>query len=143
MDLSALCDMPKVLVGKSTPVARVTPSSLEVEEVRVEATLRTAQAPSPKRLIEKSVLRQEDPTRTHKRVKVAVGKHKSRHGEGSSRAPSKDKELVGPNEEPTLPSRCRSKSMKELCRTNVRKNDEDYYALHMTDPPSQDPDFEM
>ncbi|RZR76467.1 hypothetical protein BHM03_00001250 [Ensete ventricosum] len=143
MDLSALSDMPKVFAGKSTPAARVTPSSLEVEEVRVEATLRTAQAPSPKRLIEKLVLRQEDPTRTHKRVKVAVGKHKSRHGEGSSRAPSKDKELVGPNEEPTLPSRFRSKSMKELCRTTVRKNDEDYYALHMTDPPSQDPNFEM
>ncbi|RWW87958.1 hypothetical protein BHE74_00003177 [Ensete ventricosum] len=77
MDLSALYDMPKVFADKSTPVARVTPSSLEVEEVRVEATLRTAQAPSPKRLIEKSVLRQEDSTRTHKRVKVAVGKHKS------------------------------------------------------------------
>ncbi|RZS23286.1 hypothetical protein BHM03_00056192 [Ensete ventricosum] len=37
----------------------------------------------------------------------------------------------------------RPKSMKELCRTTVRKNDEGYYALQMIDLPQRDPDFEM
>ncbi|RWW51615.1 hypothetical protein BHE74_00042075 [Ensete ventricosum] len=37
----------------------------------------------------------------------------------------------------------RPKSMKELYKTTVHKNDEGYYALQMIDLPQRDPDFEM
>ncbi|RZR86331.1 hypothetical protein BHM03_00013518 [Ensete ventricosum] len=108
MDLSALHDMLKVSPGKSTLAARVTPSSPEVEDVHVKAVLRTTPASTPKRSAKKSMPRQEDPTQTHKRVKVAVRKHKSRHGEGSSRLLSKDKRLIASSKEPVLPAHRRS-----------------------------------
>ncbi|RZR97088.1 hypothetical protein BHM03_00026211 [Ensete ventricosum] len=50
MDQSALRGMPKVSTGKSTPAARVTPSSLEV---CVEAAPRIALAPTLKMSVEK------------------------------------------------------------------------------------------
>ncbi|RWW79725.1 hypothetical protein BHE74_00011970 [Ensete ventricosum] len=104
MDLSALHDMLKVSPGKSTLAARVTPSSPEVEDVHVKAVLRTTPASTPKRPAKKSTPRQEDPTQTHKRVKVAVRKHKSRYGEGSSRLSSKDKGSIASSKEPVLPA---------------------------------------
>ncbi|RRT82887.1 hypothetical protein B296_00014810 [Ensete ventricosum] len=132
MDLSTLRDIPKMSIGKSTSAAQVTPSSPEVEEVRVEVAPRTVPSPTPKRPVEKLALHQEDPTRIHKRAKLVVGKHMSRHDEGSSQMPSKDKGAVAPSEEATPPVRRRSKLMKELCRTTIRKNDEGYYVVHMT-----------
>ncbi|RRT59311.1 hypothetical protein B296_00016863 [Ensete ventricosum] len=137
MDLFALHSMLKVFASKSTLATRVTPSLLEVEEVHMETTPRTAPAQTQKRQAEKLVPRQEDPTRTHKRVKVAVGKHKSQHGEGSSRVPSKDTGSVASSAELTLLAYCRPKSMKELCRMTVRKNDKRYYVVQMIDLPSQ------
>ncbi|RWW59881.1 hypothetical protein BHE74_00033165 [Ensete ventricosum] len=144
MDLSTLRGMLKVSADKSAPATRVSSPSLEVEEVHVEAAPRTVPFVTPKRPAEKSTSRQEDPTRTHKRTKVVVGKHKSRHGgEGASRAPSKDKGPVAPSEELAPPARRRPKSMKELCGTTIRKNDEGYYVVHMADLPSQDLDSDM
>ncbi|RWW88723.1 hypothetical protein BHE74_00002391 [Ensete ventricosum] len=129
MDLSALRGVPKVSTGKSAPATRATTSLLEVKEVHAETASRTAATPPLKRPTEKSTLHQEDPARAHKRVKGAVGKHKSRCDEGSSRTPSKDKGPTTPYEEPAPPAYRRSKLMKELCGTIVRKNDEGYYAL--------------
>ncbi|RWV92753.1 hypothetical protein GW17_00044841 [Ensete ventricosum] len=129
MDLSALRGVPKVFAGKSAPATRATTSLLEVKEVDAETASRIAATPPLKRPTEKSTLHQEDPARAHKRVKGAVGKHKSRCDEGSSRTPSKDKGPTTPYEEPAPPAYRRSKLMKELCGTIVRKNDEGYYAL--------------
>ncbi|RZR96459.1 hypothetical protein BHM03_00025483 [Ensete ventricosum] len=62
---------------------------------------------------------------------------------GGSRVHSKSKELAvssGELKQPTF--RC-PKSMKELCGTSVRKDDEGYYALHMIDLSPWDLDSEM
>ncbi|RZR79062.1 hypothetical protein BHM03_00004644 [Ensete ventricosum] len=73
-------------------------SPLEVEEVRVEAT--------PKRHVGTLVAKREAPTRAEKRVKMTVGKHKFHYGEGSSRAPSRDKEPTTSSEEDVPPTYC-------------------------------------
>ncbi|RWW00252.1 hypothetical protein GW17_00036788 [Ensete ventricosum] len=101
MDLSTLRSMPKVTTGKSTPAAQVSPPLPEVEEVHVEVAPRTILSATPKRPVEKSTPHQEDPARTHERTKVVVRKHKSRHGAGGSRAPSKGKGPTTSSEEPT------------------------------------------
>ncbi|RZR90552.1 hypothetical protein BHM03_00018450 [Ensete ventricosum] len=106
MDLSTLRGMPKMSIGKSTLVARVAPSSPEVEEVRVKATSGTAQAPTPKR------------------------------ADGRPASPQKDGKVA-----PRIYRR--PKSMKDLCGTTVRKDDEGYYILQITDLHPRDPDSEL
>ncbi|RRT51042.1 hypothetical protein B296_00012713 [Ensete ventricosum] len=91
--------MQKVFVEKPTQAAQVVASSPEVEEVPMEVVLRTASTLTLKRPAEGSTSCHEDSAQAHKRVKVIVGKHKSRHDEGSSRAHSKDKEPVAPSGE--------------------------------------------
>ncbi|RWV89695.1 hypothetical protein GW17_00048147 [Ensete ventricosum] len=74
---------------------------------------------------------------------MTTGRHKSRCGEGGSRAHSKGKEPATSNGEPIQPSfRC-PKLMKELCETTIRKDDKGYYALHMTNLSPRDLDFKM
>ncbi|RZS19625.1 hypothetical protein BHM03_00052053 [Ensete ventricosum] len=77
--------MPKVPTGKLGLAARATMSSPEVQEVPTEAAL-SVDAPTPKRLAEGSIPPLVGSSHAHKRVKVTVGKHKSRRGDGSSRA---------------------------------------------------------
>ncbi|RWW62647.1 hypothetical protein BHE74_00030205 [Ensete ventricosum] len=95
----------------------------------------------------------DDPSRRHKKVKILSRRHKSRHGEGGSWSHSKGKEPAEPVEEPkTLvesteedasPVFRRPRSMKDLFKTKVHKDDVGYYALHMSDLAHQDPDKEM
>ncbi|RWW05862.1 hypothetical protein GW17_00030839 [Ensete ventricosum] len=85
MNLVRLCAMPKVPTGKLGLAARATMSSPEVQEVPTEAAL-SVDAPTPKRLAEGSIPPLVGSSHAHKRVKVTVGKHKSRRGDGSSRA---------------------------------------------------------
>ncbi|RRT72390.1 hypothetical protein B296_00020269 [Ensete ventricosum] len=86
-------------------------------------------------------------------VKILSRSHKSRHDEGGSRSHSKGKEPAEPIEEPkTLgdstkedapPVFHRPRSMKDLFKTKVYKDDAGYYALHMSNLAHQDPEKEM
>ncbi|RRT33117.1 hypothetical protein B296_00048004 [Ensete ventricosum] len=78
-----------------------------------------------------------------KKVKVLTRRHKSRHDEGETHSRSKGKEPVAPSEElETLaeseeegasPVHHRLRSMKDLFKTKVHKDDARYYTLHMSD----------
>ncbi|RRT71564.1 hypothetical protein B296_00013344 [Ensete ventricosum] len=106
--------------GKNFSVARVENSPSEVEEVHVETI--------PKRPIGSPAPEQAATARPEKLVKIAVKKHKSHHGEGSSPATARGKEPVAPTKEDSSPTYRQPKSMKDLCGTRVRKDDEGYYA---------------
>ncbi|RZR98109.1 hypothetical protein BHM03_00027420 [Ensete ventricosum] len=102
---------PRVLSRKNTLASGIESSPPEVEEVRVETmTKRPAESPTPN---------QAATGRPGKRVKIVVRKHKSHHGEGSSRATAREKELKAPAEEDSSPSYRRLRSMKDLCGTRV------------------------
>ncbi|RZS23479.1 hypothetical protein BHM03_00056418 [Ensete ventricosum] len=115
----------------------------------------TREAPkaSSKRLIDAPTKQVDDPARRPKKVKVLTRRHKSRHGEGGSRSHSKGKEPVAPAEEPespiesdeedASPGHHRPRSMKNLLKTKVHKDDAGYYALHMSDLSHQDLDKVM
>ncbi|RZS26310.1 hypothetical protein BHM03_00059632, partial [Ensete ventricosum] len=80
-------------------------------------------------------------------------RHKSRLGEGESRSRSKGKEPVAPSEEPETPveseeggaspAHRRPRSMKDLFKTKVHKDDAGYYTLLMSDLGHQNPEKEM
>ncbi|RRT54686.1 hypothetical protein B296_00043440 [Ensete ventricosum] len=107
MDLNVLHRKPRVLSGKNTLAFGVESSPPEVEEVRLETTTkRPAESPTPN---------QAATGRPGKRVKIVVRKHKSHHGEGSSRATAWEKEMKAPAEEDSSPSYRRLRSMKDLC----------------------------
>ncbi|RRT83603.1 hypothetical protein B296_00015508 [Ensete ventricosum] len=143
MILARFRGMPKVSIGKPGLVARATMSSAKVKEVLTEAAPRSVTALTPKRPTEGSMPPPEGFPYVHKWVKVTTGKHKSRHGEGSSLTCSKGKETVASCGEPMQPVYLHPKSMKELFRMTMLKNDVEYYALQMTDLPPRDPDLEM
>ncbi|RZR97191.1 hypothetical protein BHM03_00026317, partial [Ensete ventricosum] len=143
MDLARLHGMLKVLTGQPGSTTRAIVSSLEVQEVPAEAALRSATAPTLKRPSEGLMPPPEGSSRAHKRVKVTVGKHKSRCGDGSSQAHSKCKEPTALGGEPAQPTYCHPKSMRELFKMIVHKNDVGYYALQMTDLRPWDPNLEM
>ncbi|RWW52872.1 hypothetical protein BHE74_00040677 [Ensete ventricosum] len=111
---------PRMSGGKNFSVARAENSPSEVEEVHVETI--------PKRPIGSSAPEQAATARPEKLVKIAVKKHKSHHGEGSSPATARGKEPVDPTKEDSSPTYRQPKSMKDLCSTRVRKDDEGYYA---------------
>ncbi|RWW52331.1 hypothetical protein BHE74_00041251 [Ensete ventricosum] len=139
MDLSDLRGMPKVSGGKA-PIARWTASTQGVggappTEALKSSCKRPSDLPVPL----------DDPSRRHK-VEILSRRHKSHHGEGS-RSHSKGKELSEPVEEPeTLRESAeedaslvfhRPRSMKDLFKTKVHKDDAGYYALHMSDWPTK------
>ncbi|RRT33798.1 hypothetical protein B296_00054978 [Ensete ventricosum] len=74
---------------------------------------------------------------------VLTRRHKSRHDEGESRSHSKGKEPAAPSEEPETPDESdeggassvhhRPRSMKDLFKTKVHKDDAGYYTLQMSD----------
>ncbi|RZR83022.1 hypothetical protein BHM03_00009562 [Ensete ventricosum] len=119
MDLGELRGMPKVTSGKVPPT----------------------------RLAARKVVRR------HKKVKVLTRRHKSRLGEGESRSRSKGKEPAALSEEPEMPAgfkeggaspaHRRPRSMKDLFKTKVHKDDASYYTLLMFDLGYQDPEKEM
>ncbi|RWW07192.1 hypothetical protein GW17_00029435 [Ensete ventricosum] len=84
---------------------------------------------------------------------VPTRRHKSRHGDGDSRSHSKGKELAASSKELETPAESEeggaspvhhySRSMKDLFKTKVHKDDAGYYTLHMSDLGHQDPDKEM
>ncbi|RWV89329.1 hypothetical protein GW17_00048525, partial [Ensete ventricosum] len=83
----------------------------------------------------------DDPARRPKKVKVLTRRHKSRHGEGESHSRSKSKEPAAPSEELEMPAESdeggaslvhhRPRSMKDLFKTKVHKDNVGYYTLHM------------
>ncbi|RRT46807.1 hypothetical protein B296_00051616 [Ensete ventricosum] len=148
MDLGDLRGMPKVSGGKTSSVRAAAPA----QEVDVSPA-REAPKISSKRPIDAPTEQVNDSARRQKKVKVLTRRHKSRHGEGGSRSHSKGKEPIAPAEEPETPMESDEgdaspvhhlpRSMKDLFKTKVHKDDAGYYALHMSDLAYQDPDKEM
>ncbi|RZS00466.1 hypothetical protein BHM03_00030155 [Ensete ventricosum] len=148
MDLGELRGMPKVFGGKAPSTCTVVPA----REVITSPARETSKA-SSKRPIDASTEQVDDPAQRPKKVKVLTRRHKSRHGEGETRSRSKGKEPAAPSEELETPVESdeggassvhdRSRSMKDLFKTKVHKDDAGYYTLHMSDLGRQDPDKEM
>ncbi|RWW43956.1 hypothetical protein BHE74_00050328 [Ensete ventricosum] len=146
MDLGELCGMPKVTSGK-VPLNR--PTAQEVGA----SPAREAPKASLKRPIDTPTERVEDAARHRKKVKVLTRMHKSRLGEGESRSRSKGKEPAPSSGEPEAPAESveggaspahqRPRSMKDLFKTKVHKDDAGYYTLLMSDLGHQDPEKEM
>ncbi|RWW19394.1 hypothetical protein GW17_00016552, partial [Ensete ventricosum] len=140
--------MPKMSGGKA-PSTRVAVPAPEVDI----SPAREAPKASSKRPIDTPTEQVDDPARQHKKVKVLTRRHKSRHGEGESRSHSKGKEPAAPSEELETPVESdergaslvhhRPRSMKDLFKTKVHKDDAGYYTLQMSDLGHQDPDKEM
>ncbi|RRT35967.1 hypothetical protein B296_00045058 [Ensete ventricosum] len=132
MDLSDLRGMPKVSGGKAPPTC---PATREVGA----SPAREAPKASSKRPVDAPAEQADDPTRRHKKVKVLTRRHKSRLGEGDSHSRSKGKEAAAPSEEPDTPDESeergtslvhrRPRSMKDLFKTKVHKDDAGYYTL--------------
>ncbi|RRT69508.1 hypothetical protein B296_00037318 [Ensete ventricosum] len=140
--------MPKVSGGKPSATRAVAPAREVSETLSNEARRSSSKRPS-----DGSAPQSGDPTRKHKKVKVLLRRHKSRRDEGGSQSHSRGKEPAGLVEELKASKESveeivalvshRPKSMKNLCETLVRKDDEGYYALYMSDLALQDPDKEM
>ncbi|RWW52700.1 hypothetical protein BHE74_00040867 [Ensete ventricosum] len=139
--------MPRMSDGKVPSTCTAVPTW----EVGVSPE-RKAPKVSSKRPINAPTEQVNYPARRHK-VKVLTRRHKSRHGEGESRSHSNGKEPTTPSEEPktpaesdeggALPVHHRPRSMKDLFKTKVHKDDAGYYTLQMFDMGHQDPDKEM
>ncbi|RWV92587.1 hypothetical protein GW17_00045022 [Ensete ventricosum] len=148
MDLSDLREMSKVPSWKP-PATRNVVLAREVSGTPSNKALRS----SSKRPFDGSAPQSGDPTRKYKKVKVLSRRHKSHRDEGGSRSHSKGKEPMRSVEELEAPEESaeeivapifrRLKSMKDLCETLIRKDDEGYYTLYMSDMALQDMDKEL
>ncbi|RWW49662.1 hypothetical protein BHE74_00044143 [Ensete ventricosum] len=148
MDLDDLRGMPKMSSDKA-PSTRVSAPARVVDV----SPAREAPKASSERPIDTPTEQVDDPARRHKKVKVLTRRHKSRHNEGESRSHSKGKEPTASSEEPETPAEFdeggaspvhhRLRSMKDLFKTKVHKDDTGYYTLQMFDLGHQDPDKEM
>ncbi|RRT62844.1 hypothetical protein B296_00015226 [Ensete ventricosum] len=108
---------------------------------------------SSKRPVDVPTEQAVDAAKRHKKIKVPMRRHKSRLGEEGSRSRSKGKEPAAPSEEPNTPVESeeggaspvhrRPRSMKDLFKTKVEKDDVGYYTLLMSDLGHQDPEKEM
>ncbi|RZS27556.1 hypothetical protein BHM03_00061049 [Ensete ventricosum] len=140
--------MPKMSDGKAPSTCAAAPA----REVGVSLAREAPKALS-KRLIDAPTEQVDDPTRRHKKVKVLMMRHKSRHDEGESHSHSKGKKPAAPSEELKTPVECdeggaslvhhRPRSMKDLFKTKVHKDNAGYYTLQMSDLGHQDLDKEM
>ncbi|RWW62289.1 hypothetical protein BHE74_00030604 [Ensete ventricosum] len=129
MDLSDLREMSKVPSWKP-PATRNVVLAREVSGTPSNKALRS----SSKRPFDGSAPQSGDPTRKYKKVKVLSRRHKSHRDEGGSRSHSKGKEPMRSVEELEAPEESaeeivapifrRLKSMKDLCETLIRKDDE-------------------
>ncbi|RWV79659.1 hypothetical protein GW17_00059178 [Ensete ventricosum] len=97
---------PRMSSEKNTSAARARSSPPKVEEIRVETTT--------KRPVKSLAPDQATAGRPRKWVKIAVRKHKSHHGEGSSRRAAREMELAVQVEEGLSPSYTRLRSMKDF-----------------------------
>ncbi|RZS27888.1 hypothetical protein BHM03_00061420 [Ensete ventricosum] len=146
MDLDELRGMPKVSSGKA-PLTRIAAREVGVSPAR------EAPKASSKRPVDAPAKQADDPARQHKKVKVLTMRHKSRHSEGESRSHSKGKKPAAPSEEPDTPIESdeggaspvhhHPRSMKDLFKMKVHKDDTGYYTLQMSNLGHQDPDKEM
>ncbi|RRT63388.1 hypothetical protein B296_00012421 [Ensete ventricosum] len=140
--------MPKVSRGKTSSVC----AAVLAREIGV-SPVKEASKTSSKRPTDTPTEQIDDSARRHKKVKILSRRHKSCHGEGGSRSHSKGKEPAAPVKEPEMlvesdeedvsPVHHRPRSMKDLFKTKVQKDDVEYYALYMSDLAHQDPDKEM
>ncbi|RRT68808.1 hypothetical protein B296_00026326 [Ensete ventricosum] len=140
--------MPKMSGGKAPSTCATAPA----REVGVSPAKEAPKA-SSKGPIDAPTEQVDDPARRHKKVKVLTRRHKSRHDEGESRSHSKGKEPAAPSKELETPVESdewgtslvyhRPRSMKDLFKTKVHKDDARYYTLQMSDLGHQDPDKEM
>ncbi|RRT31487.1 hypothetical protein B296_00057166 [Ensete ventricosum] len=136
----------------SSGKAPSTRATVPAREVSVSPA-REAPKTSSKRPIDAPTRQADDLAQRHKNVKVPTRRHKPQHGEGESRSHSKDKKAAAPSEEPETPVESneggassvhhRPRSMKDLFKTKVHKDDARYYTLQMFDLGHQDPDKEM
>ncbi|RRT36391.1 hypothetical protein B296_00033009 [Ensete ventricosum] len=148
MDLGYLRGMPKMSSGKALSTRATAPA----QEVGV-SPVREASKTSSKSPIDAPTGQTDDPARRHKKVKVLTRRYKPRHDEGESRSHSKDKKPTTPSEEPDTPVESdeggassvhhRQRSMKDLFKTKVHKDDAGYYTLQMSDMGHQDSDKEI
>ncbi|RRT33176.1 hypothetical protein B296_00054882, partial [Ensete ventricosum] len=148
IDLDELRGMPKVSNGKPPSTRTVAPA----REVITSPARETPKA-SSKRSIDASTEQVDNLARRSKKVKKLTKRHKSQHGEGETRSRSKGKEPAAPSEELETPVEYdeggassihhRPRSMKDLFKTKVHKDDVGYYTLHMSDLGHQDLDKEM
>ncbi|RRT42803.1 hypothetical protein B296_00041982 [Ensete ventricosum] len=146
MDLGELREMPKVTSGKVPPTR---PTARDVSA----SLAREAPKASLKRSVVTPTEQAEDAARRHKKVKVLTRRHKSHLGEGESHSRSKGKEPAAPPEEPEAPTESEEggassahqhpRSMKDLFKIKVHKDDTGYYTLLMSDLGHQDPEKEM
>ncbi|RRT38750.1 hypothetical protein B296_00040446 [Ensete ventricosum] len=129
------------------------PSNLPRRREVDASPVREAPKASSKRPVDAPTEQTDDPTRRHKKVKVLTRRHKSHHDEGGSRSRFKGKEPAAPSEEPDTPVESeeggassvhhRPRSMKDLFKTKVHKDDTGHYTLQMSDLGHQNPDKEM
>ncbi|RWW51120.1 hypothetical protein BHE74_00042559, partial [Ensete ventricosum] len=146
MDLGELRGMPKVSSGKAPPTRVAT------REVG-SSPAREAPKASSKRPVDVPTEQATDAAKRHKKIKVLTRRHKSRLGEEGSHSRSKGKEPAAPPEELDTPAESeeggaspvhrRPRSMKDLFKTKVEKDDTGYYTLLMSDLGHQDPEKEM
>ncbi|RRT35044.1 hypothetical protein B296_00030911 [Ensete ventricosum] len=73
-----------------------------------------------------------------KQVKIVMRKHKSRHGEGSSRTAAQEKELEAPAEEDSSLSYRRPRSMKDLCAQGFARMMKEIVYPCIPDPDGED-----
>ncbi|RZS26566.1 hypothetical protein BHM03_00059920 [Ensete ventricosum] len=133
------------------PFSSDTPDRMDLDELRGMPKVSGGKAPSTRTAAPAREV--DDPARRPNRVKVLTRRHKSRHGEGETRSRSKGKEPTAPLEELETPvesdeggaslAHHRPRSMKDLFKTKVHKDDAGYYTLHMFDLGHQDLDKEM
>ncbi|RZS13972.1 hypothetical protein BHM03_00045613 [Ensete ventricosum] len=146
MDLDKLRGMPKVSSGKVPPTWAAT------REVGSSPAREAPKASSSNRPVDVPTEQAADAAKRHKKIKVLTRRHKSRLGE-ESRSGSKGKEPAAPSEEPDTPAESekggaspihrRPRSMKDLFKTKVEKDDAGYYTLLMSNLGLQDPEKEM
>ncbi|RRT62182.1 hypothetical protein B296_00005149 [Ensete ventricosum] len=142
-DPDELHGMPKVSNGKAPPTR---PAAREVGA----SPAREAPKASSKRPVDAPTEQADDAARRHKKIKVLTRRYKSRLGEGESCSQSKGKEPATPSEEPETPAESeeegaspahrRPRSMKDLFKTKVHKDDAGYYTLLMSDLGHQHPE---
>ncbi|RWW02472.1 hypothetical protein GW17_00034421, partial [Ensete ventricosum] len=140
------------LTGRHIRSAPSTSTAAPAQEVGVSLA-REAPKASSKRLINTLTEQVDDPAQRHKKVKVLMRRHKSRHGEGEPHSHSNGKEPTAPSKEPDTPVESdeggaspvhhRPRFIKDLFKTKVHKNDAGYYILQMSDLEHQDLDKEM
>ncbi|RWW40813.1 hypothetical protein BHE74_00053749, partial [Ensete ventricosum] len=124
MDLNVLRKKPRMPGGKSAPVVGPESAQPEVEVIHTEA--------SAKRPVESLVANQATTGRPGKQIKIAVRKHKSHCGKGSSRRAAREREPEVSVDDSSLTYH-RPKSMRDLCGMRVREDNEGYYVLQMAD----------